>query len=184
MRFSTSGFSGVNSLPPPASGISPGAWRQIQRSNRTGYGRLPYGYLSAPYYYPFLGYGDNGYASGGYNDPSADDAAAENTMMAEGALGAQIQRLSDEVHQLRDSQQRGAAPTEDVQSTPPAPPVTLVLRDGQRIQVQNYAVMDQTFWDFTKEPGRKIPMASIDLNASARATQAGGGEFPQIGGTP
>jgi len=65
---------------------------------------------------------------------------------------------------------------EDVQQTNPQVPITLVLRNGQQIQVQNYAVMDQTFWDFTRQPARKIPVSSIDIAASTRATEAKGAE--------
>jgi len=60
------------------------------------------------------------------------------------------------------------------------PPITLVLRNGQQIQVQNYAVMDGVFWDFSKQPARKIPLSSINLQASAEATEANGGEFPDL----
>src|SRR5438552_1468054 len=59
VRFASPGFgfrNSFNSLPPPASGISPFAWRQIQRSNRFGYGNFGYGGFFAPYY-PSLGYG-------------------------------------------------------------------------------------------------------------------------------
>ncbi len=62
--------------------------------------------------------------------------------------------------------------------------MTLVLRNGQQVQVKNYAVMDGIFWDFSKQPSRKIPMSSINLDASAQATQANGGEFPDLTGSP
>jgi hypothetical protein len=59
--------------------------------------------------------------------------------------------------------------------------VTLVLRDGQRLSVENYAVMNQTFWNFSKRPAQRIPISSIDVAASTKATEAEGGEFPQLG---
>jgi hypothetical protein len=103
-------------------------------------------------------------------------------MAAQGVLGQQLQILSDQLEQLKNAQQRGAVPQDDpVQETTPQVPITLVLRNGQQIQVQNYAVMDQTFWDFTRQPARRIPVSSIDIAASTRATEAKGAEFPQIG---
>ena len=60
------------------------------------------------------------------------------------------------------------------------PPVTLVLTDGEKLQVQNYAIMGSTFWDFSKQPARRIPLSSIDVPASAKATEANGAEFPPI----
>ncbi len=80
------------------------------------------------------------------------------------------------------SAQQAQAPAYTSQQEPATPqvPVTLVLRSGQQIEVQNYAVMDQTFWDFTNQPARKIPLSNIDVAASAKATEAKGGEFPSI----
>jgi hypothetical protein len=46
--------------------------------------------------------------------------------------------------------------------------------------VQNYAVMNGVLWDFSRQPTRKIPIASIDVSASTSATEANGGEFPQL----
>jgi hypothetical protein len=101
---------------------------------------------------------------------------------AEDALSKQVQVLSDQIDQLRNAQQRGSIPQdESAQETTPQVPITLVLRNGQQIQVQNYAVMDRTFWDFTRQPARKIPVSSIDIAASMRATEATGAEFPQLG---
>jgi len=79
-------------------------------------------------------------------------------------------------------------PAESHEQTAPAqpepvvvqPPITIVLQDGQHFVVQNYAVMDATLWDFSKPVPRKIPLSSIDLSASARATSIAGGEFPEL----
>jgi hypothetical protein len=182
VRFANPSLGQVNSLPPPASGISADAWRQIQRSNRFGYSRVPFGSFFAPYYYPSFGYGDSGYASNQYGAPPSPDPGVQNMMRAQGALSQQIQTLSDQIDQLKNAQQRDAAPQDEaVQQTPPQVPITLVLRNGQQIQVQNYAVMDYIFWDFTRQPARRIPVSSIDISASTRATEATGAEFPQLG---
>ena len=58
--------------------------------------------------------------------------------------------------------------------------MTLILRVVQQLSVENYAVMNETFWNFSKHPAQKIPISNIDLAASAKATEANGGEFPQI----
>jgi hypothetical protein len=181
-HFSSPGFGHVSSLPPPASGISPFAWGQIQRSNRFANRQPAYGYFSAPYY-PFLGYSDSGFASSENDAPPPPDPGVQNMMAAEGALGHQLQILSDQIEQLKNAQRHEAVPQddEDVQQTTPQAPITVVLRNGQQIQVQNYAVMDQTFWDFTRQPARRIPVSSIDIAASTRATEANGAEFPQLG---
>ncbi len=160
----------------------------ISRSGRVTYGRTTYGrtsrlplaYWLTPYYFPF----DNGDASygGGPDYDASVDPNQQAAMMAQNALVNQVQRLSAQVAQMQSGQQTQMQQYAMQQEPPPPPqvPVTLVLRDGQRLEVQNYAVMDQTFWDFTLQPVRKIPLSSIDVAASAKATQAKGGEFPQL----
>lgn len=181
VRFASPGFGQVNSLPPPASGISPLAWGQIQRSNRFANRQAPYGYFSAPYY-PFLGYGDSGFATNQNDTPPPEDPSVQSMMAVQGALGQQVKILSDQIQQLTNAQQRGAvSENEGTEEIAPRVPITVVLRNGQRIQVQNYAVMDHTFWDFTRQPARRIPVSSIDIAASTRATEANGAEFPQLG---
>ena len=182
--YGSSVYSRSNSLPPPASGISPYAWSQIQRGNRRGYRHVPYGYFFAPYYYPFLGYDSSTFPS--YDDQAyAEDPGPENMAMTQGSLGQQMQMLSDQISQLRDAQQRGTIPAgDDVQQKVIEVPVTIVLRSGQQLQVENYAIMGQTFWDFTRQPARKIPLSTIDIAASTRATESKGGEFPQLTANP
>jgi hypothetical protein len=147
---------------------------------------LPFAYFFAPYYYPFLDYDTDTDEYPPY-DPSRD-ANAQGALMAESALGEQIQRLSAEVEELKSAQQpvppaysapSAPAPNQEAQA-PASPPITLVLRNGQQLRVQNYAVMDHVFWDFTKEPARKIPISSIDIAASTKATEASGAEFPEL----
>jgi hypothetical protein len=62
------------------------------------------------------------------------------------------------------------------------PPVTVVLRTGQQLQVVNFAVANGFFWDFSKPAPHKIPIASIDIAASEKATEASGAEFPNLSG--
>lgn len=138
---------------------------------------LPLAYWLAPYYYP-PDYGPYG----GAPDYNAGDPNAQAAMMAQRALVDEVQRLSAQVAEMQYGQQAQAQQYAMQQEPPPPPqvPLTLVLRDGQQLQVQNYAVMDQTFWDFTRQPVRKIPLSSVDVPASAKATEAKGGEFPQL----
>lgn len=144
--------------------------------------RMPFAYWLAPYYYGPLDYldsGDTGAPAPDYDTGYDPNVAA--AMAAQNALVNQVRNLSAQVAQLEYGQQMEAPPNS--QQQPPAPPqvpVTLVLRNGQQLQVQNYAVMDRTFWDFSNQPVRKIPLSSIDINASEKATQANGGEFPQM----
>lgn len=141
--------------------------------------RFPYAYWLTPYYFPF-DYGDNGYGTYGPDSDTGYDPSEQAAIMAQNELMDQVRRLSAQVAQLQYGQQAQAPVETAEEQQPPQVPVTLVLHDGQHLQVQNYAVMDQTFWDFSKQPVRKIPISSIDVAASERATEAKGGEFPQL----
>lgn len=153
-------------------------------SGAYGYGRdtrrMPFAYWIAPYYYPPFGYGDTGLgaAPSPYDSPE-DDPGLAAAIAAQNALVDQVRKLNTQVAQLQYGQQLQSGGIQD-QQAPPEAPVTLVLRDGQQLQVQSYAVMGQTFWDFSRQPVRKIPLAAIDVAASQKATEAKGGEFPQI----
>jgi hypothetical protein len=61
------------------------------------------------------------------------------------------------------------------------PPVVAVLKDGRRLSIESYAVMNGYLWDFSKQPVRKIPVGSIDVAESIKASEANGTEFPDIG---
>ena len=77
-------------------------------------------------------------------------------------------------------QQQETAPSAPVVTEPP---ITIVLRSGQKLRVDNYAVTNGVLWDFSKTPIRKIPVSSIDISASAQATEASGTDFPDLSST-
>jgi hypothetical protein len=160
-------------------GIRAGALRSYGFRGRD-FRRVPYGYFFAPYYYPFLDYANSAYPDYGYGPDPAADPSAQDAALAGNMLGDQINRLSAEVEQLKYGQPQVPVLQTRDDPQPPPPPVMLVLRNGQQLKVQNYAIMDQTFWDFSSQPTRKIPITNIDIAASAKATAAGGGEFPQL----
>jgi hypothetical protein len=156
--------------------------------------QVPYLWPLFPNYYdPFL-FGDSAYDSGadynsgyvdpGYGDPNAYGAGYEQPPPGPDPqtayLEAQVQQLSN---QLSASEQQGVRVPMAPQTAPsaaPAVPITLVLRDGRHLQVQNYAVMDQMFWDFTTQPVKKIPLTSIDVAASEQLSAANGADFPKL----
>lgn len=156
-------------------GIAPGALRSRGSYGR-GNGRSAVTGFLAPSYAPFFDY-DGGWYGPTYS--GAPDPNSQANGAVANALGDQIQRLTGEVEQLRSAQQAVAQP-QVPDPTPPQAPIILVLKNGQRIQVQNYAIMNGVLWDFSRQPTRKIPIASIDTAASANATEASGGEFPQL----
>jgi hypothetical protein len=71
------------------------------------------------------------------------------------------------------------APAVPAEPLPPSVPITIVLKSGQKMEVQNYAIMNGMFWDFSKQNAKKIPLNEVDVAASSQATDAAGGAFPE-----
>lgn len=59
----------------------------------------------------------------------------------------------------------------------PGQATVLVFRDQRREEVQNYAIVGQTLWIFSPQRTEKIPLAELDLAASAKANEDRGVEF-------
>ena len=59
----------------------------------------------------------------------------------------------------------------------PAPATVLVFRDQHKVEVQNYAIVGQTLWNFTRPRTQKIPLAELDLAATAKANDERGVDF-------
>ena len=165
------------------SGSPYGPWRRGSRYGRFAYA-LPYAYFGAPYF-PFFGgpYSDDfdSYNTPGYSgDPQGGPPPDDN------GLGEQVQQLSAQISGLQEqlAQSNRPSPLRDDSTpaapVPPSPSLKVVLNSGQTLEVQNYAVMGDSFWDFSSQPARKIPLSKIDVPASARASEANGAEFPPI----
>lgn len=99
------------------------------------------------------------------------------------ALANEVDKLRGDINQLKDQSQAQAAPpvaapaAAQAPAEPPPPATVLVLRDGKQVETTNYAVMDQTLWNFSARPVQKIPLTSIDLRASEKANSDRGVDF-------
>ncbi len=129
-------------------------------------------FVGLPYYWP---YGME------YEQPveEAPTAAPET----DNALAAQVAMLTDAVRQLREDQAlRTTAQPPAVSPAPAAEekaaPVVLIYRDGQRIEAENYAVLGQTLWVFRNKTTRRIPLADLNLDATRKANEERGIDFP------
>lgn len=158
------------------------------RGRRGGYGYGSYGYGAFPFVGGYVPLFDNYAFDGGYstNDqtvqPVQPDAAAL-------ALGNEIYQLKGEVDRLKDqkTQQNGVpapervVPYYDPPPQPSEPATVIILRNGRKIESANYAIMNQTLWNFTAKPVQKIPLSAIDLSASERANADRGVDFSIVG---
>jgi hypothetical protein len=104
---------------------------------------------------------------------------------ASAQLAAEVQRLSDEVDQLRTeeskryAEDRAAAASSgaSVSAKQPAVTTVFIFHDGRRISAQNYAIAGQTLWIFTEHTARKYQIADLDASATEKANAANGVEF-------
>lgn len=207
-RFSASSIGSVNAVPPGRARLGYGGGYSYNRGYRYNYNRYrtsPFAYWLTPYYYPGLFY-DSGSLYDYYDQyPYEVGDVAQTPEAQQQDLAENLPPQYGPAAPYYYPQEPYAAPPQGAYAPPPAyyynapyyanpltapqtsqtqpsPPVTLVLHNGEKLQVQNYAVMGSTFWDFSKQPARRIPLSSIDLAASAKATEAAGAEFPPISG--
>lgn len=58
------------------------------------------------------------------------------------------------------------------------PPTTLVYRDGHKTELRNYAIVGTDLLDLTRSPViKRIPLASLDLNATRHENEENGVDF-------
>jgi len=57
------------------------------------------------------------------------------------------------------------------------PATVLVFRDQHKQEVENYAIVGQTLWNFSSQRTEKIPLADLDLEATAKANDDRGVTF-------
>ena len=112
--------------------------------------------------------------------PVAQEAAA-TTNEQQSELQSEIEQLRAEIDRLREEedlryrsqQERQAVPSKpsstEENSDKPSPPAILLLRDGRRREVQNYAVVGETLWIFTEQRADKVPLSELDLGATRKA---------------
>ncbi|HSM85653.1 MAG TPA: hypothetical protein VLT16_05855 [Candidatus Limnocylindrales bacterium] len=113
-----------------------------------------------------------------YQQPAPQPAVATSTGY-EAQLTAEVQRLSDEIQDLREDQERRAQapppppPGTSLSAVPPVPAV-FVFRDGRRISAQNYAITGQTLWILNEHTAKRYPVADLDRAATDQANAGAG----------
>jgi hypothetical protein len=144
--------------------------------------------------FPWWGYGYGAYY-GGYYDPfygddyrfdedQARDAQVANEMNYLNLREERLREREDALDREREEdayarrQESGArGPQAQPASSQPAPATVLVFRDRHQQEVQNYAIADGTLWVLNEQSAKKIPIASLDLEATRRANDDRGVEF-------
>jgi hypothetical protein len=193
-----SGFTGINpgaynnhihyGWPPTTTGTRPVLGRPpVRRPGRYGYygfgiyPSLGFGYYGDNFYDPSY---DSGYYDSGQGVPysSPDQYSSPYAAMpdpnVETGPGNYYPPIPYDAGPPQPQQQQYAPYPDPAPAPPPALPILLILKTGQKLEVQNYAIVNGMFWDFTKPNSKRIPLAQIDVAASAKATDDAGGSFP------
>ena len=159
--------------------------------NRTHFRIRSYGFRNNCYGYGCRGYGYPWWYGGYYdpwwwNDNSSYDQdyysnlAAANEMNQE-SLEEQRMRRQEKADGDQDAYMpRGSNGTAAANANTPdpiIPPTVLVFRDGHKQEIQNYAIVGQTLWDFAPQHTGKIPLTALDLVATAKANDDRGVTF-------
>jgi hypothetical protein len=92
-------------------------------------------------------------------------------------LARQIQRIQEEQERLRQSLQPKPEPPEQ-SAEPTNLPVILAFRDGHQMEVQGYAVVDDTFWAVSEQKSMKFSLSDLDLEATQKINVARGVRSP------
>lgn len=74
---------------------------------------------------------------------------------------------------------RQSAPQRQAEEKPstPVPATVLVFRDEHKQEVQNYAIVGQTLWNFAPGRTQRIPLSSLDLATTEKANDERGVTF-------
>jgi hypothetical protein len=128
----------------------------------------PWGYIpgfDSEYYPPY---------PADYNSQAAAPATSDNSANVQ--LAVEMQRLSDEVEDLRNENRQAAAarPPGGSWTTQEQGAATFVLRDGRHITSQNYAIAGQTLWIFSEHAAHKYSLADLDRAATDQVNAANG----------
>jgi hypothetical protein len=92
---------------------------------------------------------------------------------------SQVERLENEVDELRAERAAGSSASGEAlrRETEPQPTTVLVFRDQHTEEVGNYAIVGPTLWVFTEQQARKVPIDSLDIAATKKANDDRGVDF-------
>jgi hypothetical protein len=140
---------------------------------------VPYTGFYSPFVWSSPFYSAPVYSEPAYVAPTVNQNTADLTY--------EVQRLSQEIEQLRQEQALSVARQAAPEPPPPPPfaaeerpavPIVLVFRDGRHTTIQNYAIVGQTLWVLDEKTSTKILLSDLDLDATERENRGQGLRLP------
>ena len=142
-----------------------------RRNNCYGYG-CGYGYG-----YPYLYGGIDPYwwwdSDSSYDQDQQDQIGLANEMNQQSLDEQQMRQQNDQDAYVR----RDPPPRHQADRTEADPATVLVFRDQHKEEIQNYAIVGQTLWNFAPQRTQKIPLSELDLAATTKANDDRGVDF-------
>jgi hypothetical protein len=162
-------------------GFNPGVRPGFDRGFRRGFGRFDNrSVVISPFFgFPFFSAGIDPFYSGPIFTAPAS-ITPDQTIQSIGEqtgedLRSQVGQLTTEVQQLQAelAAARGqSTPTSAAAQN--APTVTLILKDGRRIEAAGYALVGSTLWILNAQDATKISLSDVDVDATQRENQKRG----------
>jgi hypothetical protein len=146
-------------------------------SCRGGYG---YPWIYGGFYDPYWWWDSSSYDSS-YDEDYERDRAIANEMneqsLEEQRMLRQEQAEVDRDRYARSASPSRSAPGDEQPGSAIIPSTLLVFRDQHKKEIQNYAIVGQTLWNFAPQHAEKIPLSNLDLPATAKANEDRGLTF-------
>ena len=147
-----------------------------------GHGRFR-GSVAVPYYIPYYGFPylyDSEYTSVEPSQPPQQPAPQVIIIREESSRREddRSSENSDSRESTHEQVAKAAPPALPQPSDDSFPMTTLIFRDGHKSEVRNYAIVGSNLIDLTKSPVmKKIPLASLDLDATRKENEDNGIDF-------
>jgi hypothetical protein len=140
------------------------------RNNRYGYGAYGYPWLYGGIYDPYWWWD----SASNYDQEQQYEIGLANEMNQQSLEEQSVRRQVDQ-----DVYAKSAPPypPRNTERTEVVPDTVLVFRDQHKQDVQNYAIVGQTLWNFAPQRTQKIPLADLDLPATTKANDERGVDF-------
>jgi hypothetical protein len=123
-------------------------------------------------------YGDYPPYPADYNAQAQAPATSDNSGNVQ--LAVEMQRLSDEIEDLRNETRQATAarpPGGSWSTQEPGAAATFAFRDGRLITTHNYAIAGQTLWIFGENTAHKYALAELDRAKTEQVNAASGVEL-------
>lgn len=135
--------------------------------------------LGAPYYFP-----QNEAELSDFSDYAERATADREQMMVDLQDQRRMQELARQYAELHAADANsaaqspaGVAPGQTSTPVEPPGPALLILRDGRRVQIENYAVTRNKILTFGSNAQPTIMMSEVDVPATLKANQEAGFKF-------